>query len=126
MKKVVLSNSYKILSCLFSLLLLLLLLLLLHEQLKQSKVDLLLFLYRFILAAGKQVLPYACDIKETCFSMFSSDKYSDVRCATFPILIKILELTSGDIQAAEKLALGKLTNDYFVALSNQSKLNSKR
>ena len=62
---------------------------LLSVKLRHCKVDLLQFLHRFMSAAGKAILAHVVDIKDTCRAVFNSDKYSDVRCCTFPIVAKV-------------------------------------
>jgi hypothetical protein len=46
-------------------------------------------MHRFISAAGKQVIQYACEIKNACISMFKSDTYADIRLGTFQIIAKV-------------------------------------
>ncbi|CAF0899355.1 unnamed protein product [Brachionus calyciflorus] len=94
------------------------------DEFRGCKVDLLQFLEKFIVSAKKQIIPYAVEIKETCINIFNSDKYSDVRCSTFPIISKIIELTSGNFECSDKLNIPKLADDYFLSLVNQSKLSS--
>lgn len=94
------------------------------DELRGAKVDLLEFLCRFISAAGKQVLTYAAEIKETCISVFNSDKYSDVRCGTFPIMTKLLEISSGNGEAVSRMGLSKLVDVYFHAWATPSKLSA--
>jgi hypothetical protein len=69
-------------------------------------------------------LDYAVDIKDACYLIFNSEKYSDVRCATFPILRQLLELASTSIDVANRLNLKDLIDKYFVSLSNKSKITS--
>jgi hypothetical protein len=82
------------------------------------------FLHRFIAASGKSILDYAVDIKDACYSIFNSEKYSDVRCATFSILRQLLELTASNIDVANRLNLKDLIDKYFLSLSNKSKITS--
>jgi len=95
-----------------------------RDELRACKLETLQFLHRFISASGKQILPYACDIKDTCLAVFNSDKYSDVRCSTFQVMAKVLELTSGNTEVAGFMNLSKLTEEYFVSMANASKLSS--
>ncbi|RNA36044.1 DNA-dependent kinase catalytic subunit-like [Brachionus plicatilis] len=95
-----------------------------RDEFRGCKVDLLQFLEKFITSAEKKILPYSPDIKDTCILLFSSDKYSDVRCATFSIISKILELTKGEYEITAKMNIPKLADDYFLSLANQSKLSS--
>ena len=60
-----------------------------HEELRECKLDLLRFMYQFIVVAGKCAVDYCVDIKDTCVCIFNSEKFTDVRCATFPIIKKV-------------------------------------
>ncbi len=95
-----------------------------RDELRTCKLEILQFLHRFISAAAKQILPYACDIKDACLAVFNSEKYSDVRCATFQVMAKLLEITSGNSEVASLMNLPKLTEEYFISLVNTSKLSS--
>ena len=95
-----------------------------RDELRLCKYELLQFLGRFIDAAERQVVPYAAEIKDTCVAVFNAEKYSDVRCSTFPILRRIVEVTSGNVDVASQMNLPQLVDDFLTSLGNTSKLSS--
>ena len=95
-----------------------------RDEYRTCKCEILQFIHRVIVAANQQILPYTTDIKDMCLLLFNSDKYSDVRCLTFPILTKIFEITNDNFEISAQLNIKKIVDDFFLSLMNSTKLSS--
>ncbi|RUS72684.1 hypothetical protein EGW08_019554 [Elysia chlorotica] len=86
------------------------------EELQNAKANALNLLSEFIQRAEKKVLPYAVDIKDTCVTVYSLDRFAKVKNAAIPVLIKLLELTAGAAMGND-LDIEKLITKFFMELS---------
>ncbi|XP_070581112.1 DNA-dependent protein kinase catalytic subunit-like [Ptychodera flava] len=91
------------------------------EQYLTVKEWTLEFLEHFLIRADKRAVTYAVDIKDVCVSLFSRDKSAKVKNKTFPVLIKLLELSSGT-PVGKKLDVPKLIDKYFSQLMQPTKI----
>ncbi|XP_075405763.1 DNA-dependent protein kinase catalytic subunit [Tenrec ecaudatus] len=62
------------------------------EEFRDSREEVLKFLYIFLEKIGQQITPYALDIKNTCTSVYTKDKAAKCKIPALDLLIKLLQI----------------------------------
>ncbi|XP_035828316.1 DNA-dependent protein kinase catalytic subunit [Aplysia californica] len=93
------------------------------EEIQNGKSAALDIISGLIQKVGRNVLPYAVDIKEATLAVYSCDRFAKVKNAAIPVLIKLLELTAGS-SLGEELKVDKMIQKFFNELTKASKLSA--
>ncbi|KAI8501204.1 hypothetical protein Bbelb_212990, partial [Branchiostoma belcheri] len=89
------------------------------DQYLPAKVETLSFLLAFLEKIGRKIQPHAVEVKEVCMAVFSRDRLSRVKCATFPVLKKVLQLTIHS-QLGDELRVSDMVDRMFLELTKKS------
>ncbi|TWW70550.1 DNA-dependent protein kinase catalytic subunit [Takifugu flavidus] len=96
-----------------------------REELRETRVEVLSFLEKFLDRVSPRVKgwdqTYATDITDTCTSLYSKEKGAKCRAAVLELLLKILHKTKASSVAAD-LRIGEMFNRYYGELCQGSKL----
>ncbi|XP_034562055.1 DNA-dependent protein kinase catalytic subunit [Notolabrus celidotus] len=96
------------------------------DELRDSRVDILCFLEKFLDRVSPRVKGwekmYATDIKDTCMAMYTKEKAAKCRTPTLELLIKVLQTTKASSVAAD-LRICDIFNRFYSELCQKSKLS---
>lgn len=96
-----------------------------NEMLRDTRVDILSFLGRFLERISVTVRGweknYAVELKDTCIVVYTKDKAAKCRNPALDLLIKILYLTK-DSNITQDLKVGDMFNKFYGELSQKSKI----
>uniref|UniRef100_A0A3P9NWB4 DNA-dependent protein kinase catalytic subunit n=1 Tax=Poecilia reticulata TaxID=8081 RepID=A0A3P9NWB4_POERE len=95
------------------------------EELRDSRVEILVFLEKFLDKVSPRVKgwekTYATDIRDMCMSAYTKEKVAKCRTPVLELLIKVLQSTKASSVAAE-FKIGDIFNRFYSELCQRSKL----
>lgn len=95
------------------------------DELRDTRVDILCFLEKFLDRVTPRVKgwekTYAIDIRDTCMTVYTKDKVAKCRVSVLELLVKVLQTTKASSVAAD-LRIGDIFNRYYGELCQKSKL----
>ncbi|XP_042366176.1 DNA-dependent protein kinase catalytic subunit [Plectropomus leopardus] len=95
------------------------------EELRDTRVEILLFLEKFLDRVTPRVKgwerTYAIDIRDTCMAVYTKEKVAKCRTPVLDLLIKVLQTTKASSVAAD-LRISEIFNRYYSELCQKSKL----
>uniref|UniRef100_A0A087Y0R2 DNA-dependent protein kinase catalytic subunit n=1 Tax=Poecilia formosa TaxID=48698 RepID=A0A087Y0R2_POEFO len=95
------------------------------EELRDTRVEILLFLEKFLDKVSPRVKgwekTYATDIRDMCMGAYTKEKVAKCRTPVLELLIKVLQSTKASSVAAE-FKIGDIFNRFYSELCQRSKL----
>ncbi|XP_032407093.1 DNA-dependent protein kinase catalytic subunit [Xiphophorus hellerii] len=95
------------------------------EELRDTRVEILLFLEKFLDKVSPRVKgwekTYATDIRDMCMGTYTKEKVAKCRTPVLELLIKVLQTTKASSVAAE-FKIGGIFNRFYSELCQRSKL----
>ncbi|XP_065804989.1 DNA-dependent protein kinase catalytic subunit isoform X1 [Labrus bergylta] len=96
------------------------------DELRDTRVDILCFLEKFLDPVSLRVKgwekTYAIDIKDTCMAVYTKEKVAKCRTPVLELLIKVLQTTRASTVAAD-LRICDMFNRFYSELCQKSKLS---
>ncbi|XP_060920840.1 DNA-dependent protein kinase catalytic subunit isoform X2 [Labrus mixtus] len=96
------------------------------DELRDTRVDILCFLEKFLDRVSPRVKgwekTYAIDIKDTCMAVYTKEKVAKCRTPVLELLIKVLQTTRASTVAAD-LRICDMFNRFYSELCQKSKLS---
>ncbi|XP_019130385.2 DNA-dependent protein kinase catalytic subunit isoform X1 [Larimichthys crocea] len=95
------------------------------EELRETRVEIVLFLEKFLDRVSPRVKgwekTYAIDIRDTCMAVYTKEKVAKCRTPVLELLIKVLQTTKASSVAAD-LRICEIFNRYYSELCQKHKL----
>uniref|UniRef100_A0A7M4FFG4 DNA-dependent protein kinase catalytic subunit n=1 Tax=Crocodylus porosus TaxID=8502 RepID=A0A7M4FFG4_CROPO len=91
------------------------------EEFRDCREEALKFLCTFLEKIGQGVHPYACDIKQTCISVYTKDKMAKCKIPALELLIKLLQNVQC-FSLMEELKVGEIFNKFYGELAGKSRV----
>ncbi|KAM9332600.1 DNA-dependent protein kinase catalytic subunit [Pholidichthys leucotaenia] len=95
------------------------------DELRDTRVEILFFLEKFLDKVSPRVKgwekTYAIDIRDMCMSVYTKDKGAKCRTPVLELLIKVLQTTKASSIAAD-FRISEIFNKYYSELCQKSKL----
>ncbi|XP_041669965.1 DNA-dependent protein kinase catalytic subunit [Cheilinus undulatus] len=99
---------------------------LVSDELRDTRVEILCFLEKFLDRVSPRVKgwekTYAIDIKDTCLVVYTKEKAAKCRTPTLELLIKVLQTTKASSVAAD-LRICEMFNRFYSELCQKTKLS---
>ncbi|KYO26142.1 DNA-dependent protein kinase catalytic subunit isoform B [Alligator mississippiensis] len=91
------------------------------EEFRDCREEALKFLCTFLEKIGQGVHPYACDIKQTCISVYTKDKMAKCKIPALELLVKLLQNVQCSSLMGE-LKVGEIFNKFYGELAGKSRV----
>ncbi|XP_008302907.1 DNA-dependent protein kinase catalytic subunit-like, partial [Stegastes partitus] len=95
------------------------------EELRDTRVEILCFLEKFLDKVSPRVKgwekTYATDIRDVCMTVYTKEKVAKCRTPVLELLIKVLQTTKASSVAAD-FRIGEIFNKFYSELCQKSKL----
>ncbi|XP_032559787.1 DNA-dependent protein kinase catalytic subunit isoform X2 [Chiroxiphia lanceolata] len=91
------------------------------EEFRDCREEALKFLCVFMEKAGDKVHPYACNIKQTCLSVYTKERAAKCKVAALELLMKLLQSLRCSC-LMEEMKVGEIFNKFYGELGTKSKI----
>ncbi|XP_027746012.1 DNA-dependent protein kinase catalytic subunit isoform X2 [Empidonax traillii] len=91
------------------------------EEFRDCREEALKFLCIFMEKVGDKVHPYACNIKQTCLSVYTKERAAKCKVAALELLIKLLQSLRCSC-LMEEMKVGEIFNKFYGELGTKSKI----
>ncbi|XP_051625579.1 DNA-dependent protein kinase catalytic subunit isoform X2 [Manacus candei] len=91
------------------------------EEFRDCREEALKFLCVFMEKAGDKVHPYACNIKQTCLSVYTKERTAKCKVAALELLMKLLQSLRCSC-LMEEMKVGEIFNKFYGELGTKSKI----
>uniref|UniRef100_A0A8C0EK33 DNA-dependent protein kinase catalytic subunit n=1 Tax=Bubo bubo TaxID=30461 RepID=A0A8C0EK33_BUBBB len=92
------------------------------EEFRDCREEALKFLCVFMEKVGDKVHPYACNIKQTCISVYTKDRAAKCKIPALELLIKLLQSLRRSC-LMEEMKVGEIFNKFYGELATRSKVS---
>ncbi|XP_063182908.1 DNA-dependent protein kinase catalytic subunit [Chroicocephalus ridibundus] len=92
------------------------------EEFRDCREEALKFLCVFMEKVGDKVHPYACNIKQTCISVYTKDRAAKCKIPALELLIKLLQSLRRSC-LMEEMKVGEIFNKFYGELATKSKVS---
>uniref|UniRef100_A0A8C4XNR5 DNA-dependent protein kinase catalytic subunit n=1 Tax=Falco tinnunculus TaxID=100819 RepID=A0A8C4XNR5_FALTI len=92
------------------------------EEFRDCREEALKFLCAFMEKAGDKVHPYACNIKQTCVSVYTKEKAAKCKIPALELLIKLLRSLQRSY-LMEEMKVGEIFNKFYGELAVKSRIS---
>uniref|UniRef100_A0A8C3RFN2 DNA-dependent protein kinase catalytic subunit n=1 Tax=Cyanoderma ruficeps TaxID=181631 RepID=A0A8C3RFN2_9PASS len=91
------------------------------EEFRDCREEVLKFLCVFMEQVGDKIHPYACNIKQTCLSVYTKDRAAKCRISALELLIKLLHSLQRSC-LMEEMKVREIFNKFYGELATKSKI----
>ncbi|XP_071593605.1 DNA-dependent protein kinase catalytic subunit [Heliangelus exortis] len=91
------------------------------EEFRDCREEALKFLCVFMEKVGDNVHPYACNIKQTCISVYTKERAAKCRTPALELLIKLLQSLRRSC-LMEEMKVGDIFNKFYGELATKSRI----
>uniref|UniRef100_A0A663MNQ6 DNA-dependent protein kinase catalytic subunit n=1 Tax=Athene cunicularia TaxID=194338 RepID=A0A663MNQ6_ATHCN len=92
------------------------------EEFRDCREEALKFLCVFMEKVGDKVHPYACNIKQTCISVYTKDRAAKCKIPALELLIKLLQSLRRSY-LMEEMKVGEIFNKFYGELATRSRVS---
>ncbi|KFP72380.1 DNA-dependent protein kinase catalytic subunit, partial [Acanthisitta chloris] len=92
------------------------------EEFRDCREEALKFLCVFMEKVGDKIHPYACNIKQTCLSVYTKDRAAKCKIPALELLIKLLQSLRRSC-LMEEMKIGEIFNKFYGELAAKSRIS---
>ncbi|XP_062426360.1 DNA-dependent protein kinase catalytic subunit [Rhea pennata] len=92
------------------------------EEFRDCREEALKFLCLFLEKIGEKVHPYACNVKQTCISVYTKDRAAKCKILAVELLIKLLQNLRHSC-LMEEMKVGEIFNKFYGELATRNKVS---